>query len=265
MNNPTRDVRHNWPMPAYIHSWQLFRQLSDENKETAEALLAQRHWPHRPGLRIVDVGCGDGKLLRELLGRIDTAGHRVALLDPDAELLAFARREIDGLQGISADQVDSINSGIEDAIPKVLEAADAVLAVHVVYLMDDGVFEAFVRALPRTTPLYVVLDNPGSVFSTLWKQSAPEFLRRVELAHDLLRRLASAGFEVNRSEIVSRLENPLLHANDGVRRSLISMLCYDDSRDMTVEALAEAEKTIQRFVRGLHVRCESACYEIIRP
>jgi len=251
-------------MPGYIRAWQLFRQLSDEDRKTAEMLLTRRHWPRRNGVRIVDVGCGDGRILREVLTHVDSSHHDIVLLDPDEELLAIADRSIRGLDDITVAHIETLNQSLEESLPGMCVGADVVLAVHVVYLLELDAVRKLVDAMPIGVPLYVVLDNPGSVFSTLWERFAPEFLRRVRNVHQFIAGLRGGNVEVDSCVVTSRLENPLQHSSEGIRSSLISMLCYSDSRDMALEELEAAKQTIRRFATGSVVICESTCYEIVR-
>ena len=46
-------------MATYMAAWKTFRRLSDENRATARHLLSRPRWPHRDGIKICDIGCGE--------------------------------------------------------------------------------------------------------------------------------------------------------------------------------------------------------------
>src|SRR5260221_11047179 len=87
----TSTRRQQWPMPEYIEAWKLFRTHSNENEATAEYLTHHPLWSPGPHLTLCDLGCGDGRLLANVLD-LDRDKHldEVRLIDPDDDLLLAA-------------------------------------------------------------------------------------------------------------------------------------------------------------------------------
>jgi len=256
------DVRQEWPMQAYLANWKVFRSLSDENEVTAEHLLTQEYWPHRSNTTIVDVGCGDGRLIFSLLHKSGEAIGTVRLIDPDAGVLKSACDLIEGISFVH--EVEAYEGTAEDLLHECILGAHAVLAVHVVYLMQQESLEHIIQALAPGVPLYVVLDAPGSVFSRLWSKLAPhKYLERSEHAHTVLRALPSDRFVVNPSEITSHLENPLTCHREK-KLSILSILCYCDVRDLESDKLNWAEAVLEKYRVGNRISCKSFCYEVVK-
>jgi hypothetical protein len=227
------EPRNEWPMGSYKHSWKLFRRMSNENEVTAEHLLSRPSWPRVAGVVLVDVGCGDGLVTQQIVHLSDCSVAEVRLLDPDATFLQEAKQHIQET-GIVTD-VKTFLGPAELNLPEHYQGANVVLAVHVVYLMQDGAFESMLSTLPRRVPMYVVLDTPDSVFAKLWKETAPKYWQRSSNAHAILDRLSRGEYAVNYSTISSRLDSPLDHSQPAIRNSILSILCYADYDGMAEE------------------------------
>lgn len=239
-----------------------FASLSNENEATANHLLSRPLWPKQPGASLADIGCGDGKLLDEILKLSEERVSKVWLIDPDAAFLAEARQtirtghptiEICPLAGTGEDQVTAV------------DRADAVLAVHVVYLMKDGALQSILDWLPMGTALYVILDDCQSVFTTIWQRTQPEYFERVQAAHQLMAELPAGKFRCDRTTISSALPDLETIQDQEIQRAVLSLLCY---RNMTLSHDSELLDWVvgvlrQRSNDGF-IQCESACYEIVR-
>ena len=255
-----KDVHHEWPMASYMEAWKTFRSRSNENEETAAHILDCENWPRHDDLVILDIGCGDGLLLKQLILQCRTAIWEVRLLDPDHDLIQLAKGNLEGLGDV---MVTAIDGFAEDHFPGVAIDCHAVLAVHVAYLMPEEAFERMMTSLPQEVPMYVVVDSPGSVFQRLWPVTAPKYAARVANVHGLMQRLSNAGFSVRCTTVTSQTEFPL-SAFERVNEAVISLLCYHNIRDLTAQQRKEVHTVLDRSVIGGRLRCQSSCYEVIR-
>jgi len=248
-------------MLSYDKAWKCFRRLSDENVETAIHLISRPRWPRVPRLTITDIGCGDGLLMEQILLNAPSTISEVRLIDPDPSFLEEATRHVSEAQDSA--KVVACLEGAESLDRVDLVGVSVVLAVHVVYLIDASALNQILISLPANTPLYVVLDEPTSVFSRLWSISAEKYLRRSQQAHQRLARLRQEGYIVEHSTITSHIDNPLVLRPD-VKDAILSILCYADARDFSREEYERVEKEIAKSIAGQRLLCESACYEIVR-
>lgn len=251
-------------MGSYMHSWKLFRVMSNENKVTADHLLSRPFWPRNEDLVLVDVGCGDGRLTEQIVlghGRCRLVSE-VRLLDPDPEFLAEARQHLTETGIVT--NVNTFLGPAEDNLARHYSGSNVILAVHVVYLMQDGAFETMLDALPPGVPMYVVLDTPYSVFTTLWKNTAPKYYERSRKTHETIKHLAADKYSTDYTTISSRIDNPLHIPHEIVRNSILSMLCYSEVGSMPAEQREWVETQVAAKAVGEHIRCESACYEITK-
>lgn len=99
----------------------------------------------REGQRVLDVGCGPGNLLTELVARVGS--DRVAGVDPSESFLAAARDRHPGVD---------VRSGTAEQLPFDDATFDAALAQLVVHFMNDPV--AGLREMARVT-------RPGGVIA----------------------------------------------------------------------------------------------------
>jgi hypothetical protein len=206
-------------------------------------------------MTLVDIGCGDGRLLEEVLLQSPSRVGEVRLIDPDAELLSEAARCIGEVGFVR--RIDTIHGGIEGIDQDSVLNADALLLVHVVYLLNPGLLGQFVKSLPVGVPAYIVLDSPRSVFTTLWERTAPRYHKRAIEAHQLLRDLPPEEFEASVTTVRSTVRNPLAVHRPDVRDALLSILCYREVSDTLDPALQDRSEE-------LVVHCESTCYNITR-
>lgn len=253
--------RQEWPMPSYMQAWKAFRQMSDENHETALHLLSRPSWPTVDKTVITDVGCGDGMLVQQVVLHSKSEISEVRLYDPDREFLAEAERRL--TETPCELQIKASTAFAEDIRSADLRGSHAILAVHVVYLMQEDGLAALLRELPIGTPLYIVLDQPHSVFSRLWRGTAPKYFERSRKTHQLVARLPRDTYGIEQSVITSHLQNPLVQRRD-IRDAVLSILCYADVQDMEKDDYDSVQKEIARCTVGSHVLCESTCYEIVR-
>lgn len=257
------DVRDEWPMDCYVSAWKTFRSMADENERTASHLLSRPHWPKGGDYRIADIGCGDGKLITELLIRSPFSVSGVTLVDPDGDLLDEAVAELDDkpLTG----RIEKVLGTAQDHFEGVASRCDVALAVHLVYLMPNGAFSHMLHELPRGVPLFVVMDAPTSVFTSLWERTALKYHGRATSAHETIASLNASEFEVSRSSINSTIRDPLAIERPELRLAVLSLLSYSDMKSIGDPALLGwIENVLRNHTVDGRVVCESFCYEIMR-
>jgi arsenite methyltransferase len=167
------------------------RDMIRRRRHVREALAAA------PGERILDVGCGPGFYVRELLEEIGSAGSIVAV-DTSPDMLALARRRGEGHGNVT------FREGSADALPVDDGRFDAALCVQVMeYVPDpDKALGEIHRAL-RPGGRAVIWDVDWA--TVWWHSNDPDRMRRVLQAWDehlvhpslprtLGARLRSAGF-----------------------------------------------------------------------
>jgi SAM-dependent methyltransferase len=256
------DSRAEWPMETYMSAWRLFRRMSDENQLTARHLLSRRLWPRdKQGLRIADFGCGDGMVIEALTLASQRPFNAIHLVDIDPELLEQGRRRVEGLGIVK--NLTTIPAGAEEVVRDVTRQADAALAVHLIYLLKEAQLKSFLADLAPGVPLFVVMDQPSSVFTQLWETTAPKYHKRSLNAHEIIASLKEDNYIVERTEFNTHLINPL-SLRDDIRDSVLSLLCYSDFRML--------DDNTQEWVKGVltehsaleRVVCDCACYEIVR-
>jgi SAM-dependent methyltransferase len=148
-------------------------------------------------LRLLDVGCGDGRLLTELLVRVPYADAYVGL-DP----LATDRAVADRLSDLRI----SLVRGAAESLPFADASFDLVITtMSFAYWADQG---AGVAELAR-----VVRDN-GKIVLVDSSARQPRRAGRVRTVKDVAQLIAGAGLELERSETLrrSRLLRPTVRA-----------------------------------------------------
>jgi len=129
-----------------------------------------------PGERILDIGCGPGFYVRELLDEVGPAGSIVAV-DASLDMLGLARRRSEGHDNVA------FREGNATALPVDDGDFDAALCVQVMeYVPDPPAALAEIRRALRPGGRALIWDV---CWGTVWWHSAdPERMRRVLSAWD---------------------------------------------------------------------------------
>ncbi len=129
-----------------------------------------------PGERVLDVGCGPGFYVEELLEAVGPSGSVVGL-DGSPQMLAAAARRCAGYANVAFQQADATSLPVEDA------SFDAALCVQVLeYVADATTALAEIRRALRPGGRAVVWDIDWSTVT--WHSEDPERMERVLAAWD---------------------------------------------------------------------------------
>jgi len=253
------DSSQKWPWDSYLPAWKTFRRISNENTVTAKHLLSRKKWPQKDNITVCDLGCGDGLLLETIILESPTIISEVRLLDPDWGLLseAISRVNETGHVGKVISYLDTAESGF----PHCAEGVDVITGVHIVYFMENEAFQRILFSVPVSIPFYVVLDSPDSVFTSLWRVTAPLYHERSLHAHETLNALPRDIFSVTSTSFNSRILNPALLAREDLRQAILSILTYSD---FSPDKYPSVSSILEKHTKGKYLLCRSHCYEIIR-
>jgi len=127
--------------------------------------------------RVLDLGCGEGKLLRELLK--DKQFEEIVGMDVSIRSLETARDrlKLDRLSEREASRIKLLHGSLMYRDRR-LEGFDAAAVIEVVEHLDPPRLAAFERALFEfARPGTVVLTTPNREYNVTWENVGPERLR----------------------------------------------------------------------------------------
>jgi 3' terminal RNA ribose 2'-O-methyltransferase Hen1 len=138
--------------------------------------------------RVLDLGCGEGKLIRELLKEKQL--EEIVGLDVSIRSLEFAQRrlKLDRLPAKQAERVKLIHGSLMYR-DKRLDGFDAAVVVEVIEHLDTPRLSAFERVLfefarPRTA----ILTTPNREFNMRWENLGAEHFRHPDHRFEWTRR-----------------------------------------------------------------------------
>jgi 3' terminal RNA ribose 2'-O-methyltransferase Hen1 len=138
--------------------------------------------------RVLDLGCGEGKLLRELLE--DKQFEEVVGMDVSIRSLEAARDrlELDRLPDRQAARIKLIHGSLIYRDRR-LEGFDAAAIIEVVEHLDPPRLAAFERAVFEfARPGTVILTTPNREYNVMWENVGPERLRHPDHRFEWTRR-----------------------------------------------------------------------------
>ena len=147
----------------------------EDSLEARLSLNEQRHGAVLAALRasgarsVLDLGCGEGKLLRELLA--DRQFERIVGMDVSVRTLEAAQRRLrlDRLPERQAERIKLIHGSLIYR-DKRLEGFDAAAVVEVIEHLDPPRLSALQRVLFEfARPKTVVLTTPNQEYNVLWE------------------------------------------------------------------------------------------------
>jgi arsenite methyltransferase len=160
--------------------------------------LVQEALAVQPGERVLDVGCGPGFYVSELLERVGPEGS-VTGVDGAPPMLAVAAKRVEGHDNVGFHQSDVTSLPVDD------ESFDATLSVQVLeYVPDATAALAEMHRALRPGGRVVIWDVDWATVS--WRSNDPARMRRLldawdkhlthpSLPQTLAARLREAGFE----------------------------------------------------------------------
>lgn len=146
------------------------RDMLRRRRHVREALAAA------PGERILDVGCGPGFYVRELLDEIGESGSIVAV-DASADMLAVAQQRCAGHDNVT------FREGTANALPVESDDFDAALSVQVMeYVADVPAALHEIHRVLRPGGRILVWDVDWA--TAWWHTGDPARMRRIMAAWD---------------------------------------------------------------------------------
>lgn len=260
INNEEREQSIDFPMSRerYLSTWKIFRLVSNENVVTAKHIVALHAFQSKTSL--LDLGCGDGLVISEIIRQSNTEISSVHLLDPDFQMLNEA---FDNVLSLNKQiQINKWCGKVSQYFPVLNKKVEVILAIHLVYLLEEDELQSILSGLPKGVPIIFVFDDEHSVFSSLWKMTAKKYSDRSLFARNFLNSLGHS-FQIKQSLITSHIANPLNY-NDKIKSALISILSYSDFDQMPINLKSDVEKCITSYLKNDVLPCTSICYEIIR-
>lgn len=261
-----------YPLPEYIAAWKIFRSFSNEDETIARHIisLVQKRFPgcrvpdergNDCGLRILDIGPGDGRVLLQLLLQIPAKPSSLTFVEPNPEFMRQAQSNI-CFFGF-ADSINPIQSKALNVDEKIVGSCDVTLCTHTAYFLESDEMERLLRLTRPGAVLYVVLDDRTSLFSSIWKRTAPKYYDVAERHRRSLLALDPSVFSVNSTVIATKVKSPFSIRPD-LAEMLMSLLSYYDVRDMESSEFEFVKKEITSATVGDHIDCKSTCFEICR-
>lgn len=144
----------------------LEKPLSLNDQRLGEVMAALRSSGAK---RVLDLGCGEGKLLRELLK--DKQFDEILGMDVSVRSLEIAskRLKIDDLPSFQAERIKLIHGSLMYR-DKRLAGFDAAAVVEVIEHLDPPRLSAFERVLfQHAKPQTVVLTTPNAEYNVMWE------------------------------------------------------------------------------------------------
>ena len=152
MTDPAADVCQNFVASADSYDRLMGRYLPSLAPAFADAAGI------RPGMRVLDVGCGPGGLTQELVARV--GADAVAGIDPSPPFVRACRERNPGVD---------VREGVAEALPFDDDSFDATVSSLVVGFLSDA--DAGVREMLRVT-------RPGGVVAAcFWARTGMPALR----------------------------------------------------------------------------------------
>jgi SAM-dependent methyltransferase len=249
-----------FPMHSYIAAWKVYRAHSDEDDRIAAELssIINRCVP-RPG-RILDIGPGDGRVILKALIQLQYRPALVELFEPNP---SFARETAARLSFYRfADEVNLRQEPFQTGLQGSGSAFDVILCTHSLYFLSEQEFAGLLSYARAGARLVIVVDHETSLFSELWRITAPEYLDVVKGYLSQIRSLSPNDLSFKETFIEANLKDPF-HLRKEMRDLVLSLLCYSDFEEELADDVILP--VIRRRSQGGQLKCLSSCFEIAPP
>lgn len=249
----------SFPFASYKEAWVDFREITNETSATAKHLIKKTSITKNHS--IIDIGCGDGTLLKSVLNNNFHSIKRAVLVEIEEALLEKAKINLQSLP--FSPVCKYINKDLTLLNINEYQNSDAILASHVFYLVKDDFLKNFIADIPAGVKIYIILDEPYSVFDSFWVHTASFFHERLKLLHNTFSNLPTNFYTTKKTIIKSKMKNPLLLAHDK-KINILSLLCYSDINHLFSSDPTFFCSTLKKFQEGNFLTYNSYCYEVQR-
>jgi len=248
----------NAPLPDYIEAWKIFRLASNENEVFGTYLASKFNKAAGSDFSVLDIGTGDGKLLQNALFRCKSKPTKVTVIEPDQEFLGECQRNL-SISSLSED-IEFVPSKLSEVDASKLTGHSFVIAAHVLYLIDWSEFRPLVEDLTDGTTILIIADSDDSIFSKIWRKTAPQHYDRLQ---ETLSNLRKHYAHLIKSETPksSKLIDPG-YFRDDIRDMILSLLSYTDVRDKDSETYDWVQKKVAEHVDNGRISCDCQCIEL---
>lgn len=251
-----------FPTSTYFNDLDLYRSISNENIITAKHLVNLPQWIDFEGL--LDIGCGDGRMILELFKQYkpESLINEVRMIDLDKNRTERTKVFFSEFQ--RAKQLSVINSNVINCLSTCFKNIDAALLIHVVYYLNEIELEQIINALPKNVPLFVVVDKEDSIFSKLWKLTAPQYLKRSDYANQYFNQLLTQDdFNVSKTTISSEISDPYTMPLPD-KETILSFMCYNEYNKLETETKQKIETIYKEYIKDGKVSIQTNCFCIIK-
>jgi phospholipid N-methyltransferase len=252
----------DYPMDSYIPAWKVFRSFTNENNLIADKIISSESWELNSQRNILDVGTGDGSVLKEILSRSATPINFIRVVEPNLELLKEAETNLNSLCLKSS--IEFVNSDLITLLNQNLFNINTVILSHVLYLLPELDIEIFFDELPKEVRVYIITDDINSLFPNCWKITSPKYYQRTLNIHSKINSLKYSGFDIKKSSFQTFLQNPFLIERMDIQEKIMSMICYSNFSNLNMKEIELVKLEMKKFEVEDLVYCNSVCYEIIR-
>lgn len=248
-----------FPMPAYIAAWKTYRTLSNEDDVIAKKVAHSVSITDTRS-KILDIGPGDGRVLVRTLIRLNATPDIVSFVEPNLNFCGETSRVIDYPD--FAKSIRPINSTLAQCNTALIFSHDIILCTHALYFLSHFELDVLFDAVRNGANLYIVVDHPDSIFSLLWKKTAPTFYERVRNHLDRIEKLkVESDMSVSQSEITAVISDPNTLRHE-IKNLVVSMLCYAEIDDLTTEELEYVNDVLITKTHAGEIECTSLFFEI---